>query len=223
MTARPKCPRPSPATVAAVLAVLLAALAAQDATAPAVSVQPLAGLESGEPVPGGMSVLVRGDDEIATEVTTTAEPGDAVTMWYVVFNAPTECSDAVCDEDDVFVDGMPAKGFDTDRIEAVRVSVVFAGGGAVVDEDGRLTLSGGLAEGEVPDGPAQVVIGNADDDPIQAGPVTGIEDARAAEVHVVLQSHGAAHEDPDLLAEQLSGFRTNCNPDCVDIQAAIHR
>ena len=99
---------------------------------------------------------------------------------------------------------------------------MHGGDGAAGNPAGRVVLDGGLAEGEVPTGAAQVVIGHPDDGALVPGPVTGLEDAPAAEVHVVLQDHGPAHEDPTLLASQLSGFQAACNPGCVDVQFAVH-
>lgn len=105
---------------------------------------------------------------------------------------------------------------------ATWISVVFGGDGTVVNPGGRFALNGGLAEGAVPTGTNQIVIGLADDGELVPGPVTGLEDAQGAEVHIVLQDHGQAHDNPALLASQLSGFNTACNPECTDIQFAVH-
>lgn len=61
-----------------------------------------------------------------------------------------------------------------------------------------------------------VVLGGPD------GLMLVLEDAAAAEVHIVLQSHGQAHEDPALLEEQLTTFGGACNPECTDSQLALH-
>lgn len=183
--------------------------------------QPLYSFATGDPITGAYSKLSRSDAAIATQIRTAAPAGDAVTVWYVIFNAPEACSDA-CGEDDLFINGDPSQGFNFDQINAARISVVFGGDGDVVNPGGRLALDGGLAEGEVPTGTMQVVIGHPDDGALVPGPVTGLEDASGAEVHIVLQDHGTAHEDPDLLASQLSGFQTACNPECTDIQFAVH-
>lgn len=184
--------------------------------------QPLNSFATGEPITGAYSKLSRSDTAIATQIRTAATAGDAVTVWYVIFNAPAACSDA-CGEDDIFTGGDPNQGFNFDQINAARISVVFGGDGDVVNPGGRLALDGGLAEGAVPTGTNQVVIGRAEDGALVPGPVTGLEDATGAELHIVLQDHGTAHEDPDLLASQLSGFKTACNPECTDIQFAVHQ
>lgn len=52
--------------------------------------------------------------------------------------------------------------------------------------------------------------------------MTGLEDAQTAEIHIVLQDHGMAHTDPVLIEQQLTGFQTECNEVCVDVQFAVH-
>lgn len=170
----------------------------------------------------GFSKLMRGSDGITTKIRTSAPAEHAVTFWYVVFNAPGNCNTGACGEDDLFIGGDPANGPNLEIIEKARISVVFGGDGAVSNPAGRLALDGGLAEGEVPAGANQVVIGELSDGALIPGPVTGLEDAQAAEIHIVLQSHGAPVSDPADLAEQLSGFMTHCNPECVDFQFAVH-
>ncbi|GAB3038137.1 hypothetical protein GCM10011376_35350 [Nocardioides flavus (ex Wang et al. 2016)] len=140
----------------------------------------------------------------------------------MIFNVPQNCNTGACGEDDIFVGGDPAARFNMAQIDAARISVVYGGDGAVVTPGGRLALDGGLAEGEVPTGSVPAVIGHPDDGELVPGPVTGLEDAQTAEIHVVLQDHGMAHADPDLLEQQLTGFQTACNPDCVVVQFAVH-
>ncbi len=70
----------------------------------------------------------------------------------------------------------------------------------MADPAGRLKLDGALGTGEVPDGPGQVVIGRGEDGAlVPLGVVTGLEDPHGAAIIVVLQDHGAAHVDPELL------------------------
>jgi hypothetical protein len=173
-----------------------------------------------EPISGAYSALVRGEDRIGSRIRTWAVAGDAYTLWYVIFNAPQECSDGACGGDDIFnSDGS----FNVDQIEAARISVLWGNAGAVAKPSGRLSLGGSLSVGEVPDEPNQVVIGRGEDGAlVPLGVVTGLEDSQAAEVHVVIQSHGAAHEDPELLHEQLTTFGGACNPACGDFQFAVH-
>lgn len=197
----------------------LGAMMPQVALAATQDKQPIHDFHTGDPVTGAFSKLDRTATAIATKIRTTATAGDAVTMWYVIFNNPAACNGGACGEDDIFVNpDLP----NFEQINAVGISVVFGGDGAVVNPGGRLDLSGGLAEGAVPSGAGQVVIGDPDDGAFVPGPVTGLVDAQAAEVHIVLQDHGPAHEDPALLAEQLSSFMGACNPACDDFQFAVH-
>ncbi len=216
-------PSPVLAAITGVAAgVLLAAGVPQAAATAPPDKQPLFAFETGESVTGAFSKLRRGDDAVTSKIRSAAAAGHAVTYWYVIFNFPQNCNTGACGEDDIFVGGDPAAGFDMAQIDAARISVVYGGDGAVVNPGGRLALDGGLAEGEVPTGSVPVVIGHPDDGALVPGPVTGLEDAQAAEIHVVLQDHGMAHTDPDLLEQQLTGFQTACNPDCVDVQFAVH-
>ncbi len=204
-------------------ALLVLAVLPQAAVAGQPDKQPVLDFATGEPITGAFSMLERSDDAVASRIRTTGTAGHAMTIWYVIFNAPENCSDGMCGEDDIFNNGDPTQGFDFGQIEAARVSVVYGGDGEVVNPGGRVALDGGLAEGEVPTGSQPVVIGDPDDGALVPGPVTGLEDAMTAEIHIVLQDHGTAHEDPELLESQLTGFNTECNPDCVDVQFAVHK
>jgi hypothetical protein len=168
-------------------------------------------------------MLDRSDDAITSKMRTAATAGHAVTIWYVIFNVPENCNTGACGEDDIFVDGDPESGFNLTQINSARVSVVYGGDGDVVNRGGRVALDGGLAEGEVPTGSVPVVIGDPEDGALVPGPVTGLEDAQTAEIHIVLQDHGPAHDDSELLEQQLTGFQTACNPECVDVQFAVHK
>lgn len=210
--------------IAALSALLLVAVASQPSSAAPPDKQAVHDFATEQPVTGAFSMLNRSDEAIASKIRTAATPRHAVTVWYVIFNAPENCSDGMCGEDDLFLDPAlgGAGGFNATQIDAARISVVYGGDGGVVNPGGRLALDGGLAEGEVPTGTNQVVIG-AEGALVPLSPVTGLEDAQTAEIHVVLQDHGQAHDDPVLLASQLSGFNTACNPMCVDIQFAVHK
>jgi len=183
---------------------------------------PLLEEATGEPV--ASSKLHRGDDGIRTKVRTHGRAGHPHTLWYVIFNAPQRCSGGVCGQDDIFVDPDDhAAGFNGAQIAATRASVVWAGDGAVADRRGRLKLKGALAVGEVPDGQGQVAIGRGEDGAlVPLGVVTGLEDSHRAVIVVVLQDHGTAHDDPELLNRQLTSFEGACNPTCEDVQFAVH-
>ncbi|HEX2233304.1 MAG TPA: hypothetical protein VHG69_08065 [Thermoleophilaceae bacterium] len=176
------------------------------------------------PITGAFSMLNRADDGITTKVRTRARPGHAHTLWYVIFNAPENCSDGACGDDDIFIDPSDhSAGFNAAQIAATHASVVWGNAGAVANPAGRLKLDGALGTGEVPDGPKQVVIGRgADGALVPLGVITGLEDPDRAAIIVVLQDHGAAHDDPELLEGQLTSFQGACNPACEDTQFAVH-
>jgi hypothetical protein len=74
-----------------------------------------------QPIPGAFSILDRADEGIATKVRTRARPGHAHTLWYAIFNAPENCSDGVCGDDDVFVDPSDhSAGFNVAQIQATQ-------------------------------------------------------------------------------------------------------
>ena len=179
---------------------------------------------TGEQVAAAFSMLDRADEGITTKVRTRARPGHAHTLWYAIFNAPENCSDGVCGDYDIFIDPNDhSAGFNAAQVAATRASVVWGNAGAVANPAGRLKLEGALGTGEVPDGPRQVVIGRGEDGALAPlGVTTGLEDPHDAVIIVVLQDHGAAHDDPQLLEQQLTSFQGACNPACEDAQIAVH-
>lgn len=184
--------------------------------------QPVIDAATGQPVVGAFSQIDRGEDVVASKIRARVTPGHAVTLWYVIFNDPGAC-DGECGEDDIFsAPGVP----DLAKIEAARISVVWSKAGGVANVAGRVKLDGGLAVGEVPANASgegvTVVIGDPADGALVPGPVTGLESA-GAEIHLVVQDHGLAQEDPEALDLQTSSFEGACNPDCVDVQFAVHK
>ena len=152
--------------------------------------------DSAEQVTGAKSQLLRGDGEVKLQINTKGlDPGGAYTVWIVAFNNPEACSDGVCNEDDMFsVDA----GFSA-----------FWGKGKVIKNKGgagnfRLTVKEGVL-------PGQVLFGD------------GVLDAQETEIHWILQYHGQASDDPDILYQQLNMFEGGCNPECEDVQFAVHQ
>jgi hypothetical protein len=83
-----------------------------------------------EPVAGAFSMLERADRGIATKVRTRARAGNAHTLWYVIFNAPENCSGGACGDDDIFIDPSDhSAGFNAAQIAATRASVVWGSAG----------------------------------------------------------------------------------------------
>jgi hypothetical protein len=50
--------------------------------------------------------------------------------------------------------------------------------------------------------------------------VTGLEDHHLAVIIAVLQDHGAAHVEPELLERQLTSSQGACNTSSEDVQTA---
>lgn len=239
MSSRSRVSRAGRTAVAAVGAgALVAAMTAPVAAHEVVrDKQPMHDFATGKAIPGAYSVLKRIDDDdhlrvsdagnhedrVRTKIRTYATAKHAVTLWYVAFNHPDQCNTEGCGEDDIFVDGDMSKGFDLDQIAKAGVSVVYGGDGGVVNKRGKLKLRGGLSEDEVPTGKKQVVIGHPDDGAMVPSTVTGIKDVEATEIHIVLQDHGKARKNPKKLDHQLTRFHGACNPECVDIQFAVHK
>jgi len=142
-------------------------------------------------------------------------PGDAVTLWYVVFNTPAGCADG-CGEDDVFNldaegkfvengDGTPP--FNWDAHEKIGLSVLRADG-VIIDADGKAEFRGHLPIGDV----TEAIIGD------------GLLDALKAEVHVVVRSHQQVQ--PGIATDMISAINGGCDADwpnapCEDVQFAV--
>ncbi len=164
---------------------------------------------------GGDSFLTRTPGMLLASVEAAGlEPGDVYTVWWVVFNNPAGCSDA-CGEDDIFVDGDPAKGLNVDGVEAAQIGIGNATGN-IAKSDGtaefgaRLKINDGDASGHqilFPAGLAgeSVLTASGDD----------------AEVHLIIQGHGQARGGKQLLS-QLTYVETGCTPLCADIQFTVH-
>lgn len=159
-------------------------------------------------VEASWSKLTRTDDSVAMELHTNGlEPGAVYTVWWVVFNNPDACSAAVDGDPAVAVCGADdvnnADG-DLDPTMLARISTVWATGG-VADANGEISLSAVLSEGEAPG-------------ELRFGPMM-LEDARSAEVHLVLRSH--SQPDMDRLASQLTTFEDSGCEACVNAQYTI--
>lgn len=150
------------------------------------------------------STLIRTDNGVAMELRTEGlEPYAPYTVWWVVFNTPQGCSES-CDEDDI----IDAEGNMAPNPEA-NISILWATGG-VTSAEGKGVFSAYLPEnqplGEVLFGPTLI-------------------DARGAEVHLVVRTHGAA--DLDRLYAQFNTFEPDpamggtCDT-CTDVQFAVH-
>ena len=149
----------------------------------------------------GTSDLVRSVDGIAMNVDTTDLPVGAYTVWWIIFNNPTACSDGVCGEDDVLPPpGTPEAG----------VSPVWATGG-LVGPDRKGHFSARLGVG-LDAAPGAVLWGD------------GLTNPMGAVVRIAVRYQGpTAWDDLDLLAQQLTNIGGNCAAfGCYTPQVAAH-
>jgi len=132
----------------------------------------------------------------------------AVTNWLVVINYPEACASSPCTEADIFglaPDANPTK------------ATVCYLTGQVVSKDGKATFAGALGE----DDSSQCFFpGDADPH--------ALKDSMRAEIHVIVQEHGAPMPLGYGLEDQLTKNQGGCDddpdtPDCPDTQYAIHQ
>jgi hypothetical protein len=150
----------------------------------------------------GTTTLTRTDNGVSmTAHATDLIANYAYTVWWVIFNTPTECAAPGCSVADVFAN----RGTPSLRLAA----------GHVVGDSGIGDFGGHLSEGAT-GGP-----------PCSSNPATlgscgpGLLDARAAVIHLVVRSHGPAI--PELVTEQISSFTGACSVNgCSNVQVAVH-
>ena len=189
--------------------------AAVSDTVPVMDFQDHGGVFVMNPQKRGTSDLVRTVDGISMNIDTTDLPVGAYSVWWVIFNNPSACSDGECGENDV----LPPPG----TVEA-DVSVLWTGIGTIVGPDRMGHLSASLAVG-ADAAPGQLLFGE------------GVTNPMGAEVHLIVRYHGPANwGDATALVEQLSTFQGGCTPDsslgvgtdpaafgCFDAQVAVHQ
>lgn len=172
----------------------------------------------GSEVDGAWSTLRRYENGLAMSLhTSDLVPGDTYTVWWVIFNEPQNCSDGICNEDDLFVldengaivmDEFNQRVMDPEALVAPQISIQYATG-SLIDEDGSGDFAAAVGVGDVPG--------------IVAGP--GLVNPDTAEVHVVVRTHGPKVDA--LFTDQILTFGGGCEPadapPCADIQFAVHQ
>jgi hypothetical protein len=144
-------------------------------------------------------------------------PGDVVTIWWLIFNHPENCSESCGLDDFAVVDEEGVRQYADDGSPLNNVMGQNATGfgqlratGTIVDVDGSAEFRAHLFLG--------------DDIEIDIG--SGLLDALGSEVHLVARTHGPAI--PGSIHDQMNTPWGGC-PDswpkdpCEDIQVAIHR
>ena len=168
------------------------------------------------PVDGAVAQLVRAGSGVAYNLRTSdLVPGHAISIWWVIFNNPEAC-DGDCGIEDLFVD------FPDDLTPNPDVNpAVMSGGGNVVGRSGRAGFAAHLNEGQI-----------TNEHPLfMDGP--GLTDARGAEIHLVVRSHGPMV--PAQMPGQISTFGGGCEVnlpagtvpeaigECADLQFAVFK
>jgi len=133
----------------------------------------------------------------------------AATNWLVIFNNSAVCATSPCSEADIVQGDFSDPDAPVFTGNAAEVAICYLTG-QVIQANGRATFAASFAAGQ-----------NYDCFHPFDGGVFGLADD-TAEVHIVLQEHGAALEAGEGLEEQVAYFLGACNPDCVDTQFAIH-
>jgi hypothetical protein len=165
---------------------------------------------------GGESNLTRTDGMVLAAVEAQGlTPGDAYTVWWVVFNNPDACSAPGCGEDDIFADGNPENGLNVEGVKAAGIGVGnatanIAKANGTAEFGARLKRSDTMSDHQIlfPAG-------------LEGGALLTAS-GNDAEVHLVIQSHGQARGGPQLL-KQLTYVEMGCTPFCEDVQFTIHR
>jgi hypothetical protein len=163
-------------------------------------------INSGTVVPGSWSrVKVNDNGVFMTLKTTGLTPGDAVTIWWVVFNHPENCSHGIlglrCGEGDLM----------TPSVEA---AVGYAAG-HVIGSSGMAFFGDHLSVGNS----TGFILGN------------GLTNPHGADFHLIVHDHGPAI--PGRIHDMTHTFRGGCSnldfgtgtpgPNtCTDLQAAPH-
>ena len=145
-------------------------------------------------------------------------PGDAVSVWWVVFNEPGGCATVPCSEADLFAPGNPA------QVD------ILGSGGQVVDGQGNLNIKGRLKQGDSSTSAMPFFKAALD---LGTGIPIGMLVPSTAEIHLVLRNHGPVIDGQ--LDAQLNTFEGGCSNflqppalvqqvgDCVDTQFSIHQ
>ena len=130
----------------------------------------------------GSARLVRTDNGVSFRMQTDKlTPGDVVTVWYVIFNNPGAC------------ESSPCKGSDLGNDDAD--GTVMWAAGSIVGGNGTANWAGHLSEGQITvPHPGFLLSGRS------------LKDARSAEIHLVVHSHGPAR--PGYINDQLRSFWT---------------
>ena len=171
-------------------------------TTPVYDFQDHGNVEVMSPKQRGTSTLVRNTEGISMSLETTDLPVGTYSIWWVVFNKPSECTNGVCGASDDGRGGAP---------NPAEASVLWATGGVVgPDRIGHFSARLGVGLDKAP---GQVLRGPSLTNPL------------GAEVHLILRFHGpAVWTDPAVFTSQLAIFAGHCDEfPCFMPQSAAHK
>lgn len=139
--------------------------------------------------PVGVARLVRTDSGISAVYQAADLPmGQAITLWFVVFNNPSECSTSPCGVSDLLANPAAEADF-------------LWGAGDIIGRSGNASFGGHLSKGRTSRS-AFIELGMPE-------AALGLTNPRGAEVHLMLHSHGPAASGRTL-RQQLSSFLGGC-------------
>jgi hypothetical protein len=161
----------------------------------------------------GDSFLTRTDTMLLSVIEANGlTPGDAHTIWWIVFNNPGACS-YPCGEDDIFDNADPS-GLNLATIVAAGIGIGNATGN-IAKANGTAEFGSRLVQNDV--GTDHQVLFPAG----LSGPGVLTGDPHAVEVHLIVQTHSQGRGGPQLL-RQLSEVVYGCSSQCADIQFTVH-
>ncbi len=152
----------------------------------------------------GASLSKNNEGVLGTISTSGLTPGHVITLWWAIYNNPEFCANAACAPPDF-------------NNPAVNSSLQF-GGATIADAGGRVSFMGYLAEGDNT-GFYQIPAF-----PNMPNPAPGIVDAKKAQIHLAVRTHGMPNPNPVIFQQQLTSFVGGClvaMPPCATVQAAL--
>jgi len=161
-------------------------------------------IATGAVVPAAGASLSRNNNGVFATISSSGlTPGHVITFWWVIYNNPEFCANTSCAPPDL-------------NNPAVNGALQY-GGGTQADLGGRVNFSGYLAVGDNSGFYLNPMFPN------MPNPSPGIVNAKKAQIHLALRSHGFPNADPAILQQQLTSFPGGCSvamPPCATLQVA---
>lgn len=163
-------------------------------------------IASGAVIPAAGASLSRNNEGVLGEISTSGlTPGHVATLWWAIYNNPEFCAGTTC---------APA-----DLNNPLVNGALQYGGGTIVGAGGRADFSDYFAVGDNTGFYLNPAFPN------MPNPAPGIVDAKKAQIHLAVRTHGVANGDPAILNQQLTSFPGGCSVSvptpCATIQVAV--